>query len=656
MLRARPVDTPDNQIQQDSMDLQHIQADDLHNSRTDALHTLIRQRQQHISLALRPERITEFKEYPKYKQLSSMATEGLRPFLKPNFTPNQGRGDFRRVSQEINLQNTIAQHVRKLQDNGRCLIFPLSTLDNLPGYHLSALHVVSKTGDVKGRPCSDFSHSGLNDGTDMDGLQDFLGDFHLPQLSALARMLVAAEREGNTQLYKTDVTSAFNTMMLHPEAALLQTFQVGELVVVPLVAGFGWCAAPAYYNVIAGAIDWAHNGGLPHTVLNTWAAEQNENQAPTRSPRLHHRSMTYVDDSGGQSGVYYAMGDMQDLRVILRHLLSHEAYNEDKTTGPKPIMVMIGWTCETETYTIQPGPKGICKLLYWVFRGLIHQEYIPIADLGSAVGTLRWYAAVVPMASTVEIQRLLTHTERRANSHSSRSRVSTKLTPAVKRELEWWQWILGLHLQRPILSCPAWFLANDAGDRPSISVYTDASTTIGGGYFIPGHTYGQFRWSVEEQTMYGGKADEDATPDDEFRRTDINGMEFVTAICAVVANRAQLRDTHVLLYIDNMAAVVWINKQRTPQTNGQAWIHLLVAVLLEYNILLTCHHIKGADNNIADALSRYIQDEELLASIATLQERPMLSAGSRRHIWSTLSNRASTEEWLRILTNLEQQE
>jgi len=51
---------------------------------------------------------------------------------------------------------------------------------------------------------------------------------------------------------------------------MLHAFQVEEYVVVPVVSGFVWAGAPAHYNLIAGAIDWGHNGGISAAQLEQW--------------------------------------------------------------------------------------------------------------------------------------------------------------------------------------------------------------------------------------------------------------------------------------------------------------------------------------------------------------------------------------------------
>jgi len=433
-------------------------------------------------------------------------------------------------------------------------------------------------------------------------------------------------------------------MLLSPAAALLQIFQFGDLLVIPLVAGFGWNAAPAYYNVIAGVIHWAHNGGISLTQLDAWTITQG--RTPQPRPLDHRgRSITYVDDSCGHSSTVSVDSDMGDIQTVISQLLGPAAYNKKKTEGPLPVMTIIGWKCDLRVYTIQPGSKGQCKMYYWVFRGLDPAVHMPLTALQSAVGTLRWYSAVVPMASTWELQRVLTTAQRRQSQLATTRRMFCKLSSAAVRELHWWQWILTVNLTNPMLEAPAWHLARDNGDRVHVHAYTDASSTIGGGYYIDDYSYGQFKWSPAEKLLFG-RGD----------LTDINGLEFVTAVCAVIGNREYLRGKVVHLHVDNTAAVTWLNKQRTSQLFGQTWIKLLISVLLTHDILLDCVHIAGEANVFADALSRFLQHKATAILTATLEQRPLLSAASREIVWSMPSTPLSPTEYLSILDMLERQD
>ena len=84
-----------------------------------------------------------------------------------------------------------------------------------------------------------------------------------------------------------------------------------------------------------------------------------------------------------------------------------------------------------------------------------------------------------------------------------------------------------------------WFLAKAPSGQCEVEVWTDAATSLGGGYHIPlvdavdgsaGH-FGQVLWSEAERLLFGAA---------DLETTDINVLEFVTAIL-VVTERELLR-------------------------------------------------------------------------------------------------------------------
>jgi hypothetical protein len=646
IMESKPRDSKDGiEIDHTQIDIDITHFSNFHTNKTmtDRLKLFIIYKQTFLKTGLTADRLAGFEEFPRFDQLRAMATGGLQPFLKPDFVPNRGAGDFRRDAQSRRLRHTIAQHVRKLQDSGRCVLLTKATVDGVEGVHVSALHVALKEADTKGRPCVDATHSGLNGGTDLEALTAYLGVFRLPQLRALAGLLSQAERTGQSLVHKTDVTAAFNNMWLSPAAALLQMIQIGDYVLIPLVAGFGWSAAPAYYNVIADAINWAHNGNVPAAVLDDWARVQ-DREPPGRPPDKDNtaRSLTYVDDSFGNSSTVSVASDMGDLETIITRLLGPEAYNVKKTEGPADLMTIIGWECDMVSHTIRPGAKGRCKMYYWVFRGLDPDKFLSLHDLQRAVGTLRWYSAIVPLSSTTELQAFLNTL---ATDSGNGRLLYRKLSKPAVRELSWWRWFLTVNLESGGLEMPIWFLAQDQRGRTHHHMYTDASTLIGGGYYIPDLSFSQFRWSDTEKAMYGRGS-----------KTDINGLEFVTAVLAIITERESLRGCVVHLHVDNTAAVTWLNKQRTSQLFGQSWIRLLVSVMLEYDILIDCIHIQGTLNVIADALSRYLQIPELELLRRRCTERRVLSQAYREHIWSMSPTEHYAKEYLAVLRGLERQD
>ncbi len=91
------------------------------------------------------------------------------------------------------------------------------------------------------------------------------------------------------------------------------------------------------------------------------------------------------------------------------------------------------------------------------------------------------------------------------------------------------------------------------------------------------------------------------------QETDINILEFITAVLAIIVEKDYLRGCTVCVRVDNTAAVSWLNKLKSKHVNGQLWVAVLVSILLEYHIVLICNHIAGVANVIADGLSRFDQ-------------------------------------------------
>ena len=158
--------------------------------------------------------------------------------------------------------------------------------------------------------------------------------------------------------------------------------------------------------------------------------------------------------------------------------------------------------------------------------------------------------------------------------------------------------------------------------QPHHSLYTDASGSIGGGYYLKDQSYSQFRWSHKEKNMYA-EAGQD-------RYTDIRILEFVTAVMAVYTERERLRDSRVELYIDNNGACKWLKNRKMNHLWGNGWMNLLQTVCKEFNIDIRPVWIHGCDNPVADALSRYKTHECNGVDLSMLGgTTSMRSAGSK---------------------------
>jgi hypothetical protein len=589
-----------------------------------------------IETRLNPARTAGFEAFPRYRELVQVAEHGATPHFKPGFPCNRGEGDFLRPQARL-LRAAIRHQYGKLHRKGWCILLPKALVQGMEGVHISPTHVAYKRGDTKGRCCVDHTASGLNDGTDMEAIEEALGQLSLPGLKDLATLLYDAYQQGARSMFKTDVASAFNRVKLSYAAVLSQATQVDNLVLFPLVAVFGWTASPIYYSLISEAVNWAHNGGVAGHILDGWRRDQGKEVPLREIPTRHGRSCTYVDDTLGPIWPGEEKTSPTDADTIICRLLGNDGVASEKSEqGPR--ITGLGWYVDMVAGTMRPSDRGIQKMFWWCFRkaGSATKSML-LQDLQSLVSLLRWYSAVIPMAmGALGGLTALLGTALRARQHAQ----WVRLDGASQKDLEFWRWLLGVGLQQPqVWSSPFWFLADRLQDRVTHELFTDASTLIGGGYVLGTTSFGQFRWEETEKRLFASAPSE---------LTDINVLEFVVAVLAIISEREVLRGSVVLLRVDNMSAVSWLNRLRLNHLWGQSWMRLLITVSLSFNIRVMCSHVPGVKNSIADGLSRYFQatTEKLLQ--AALRQRPMPTWESRERWWRSFGATEFLEEWLRI--------
>lgn len=604
----------------------------------EGLRRLVELRQQESEDSrLNGRRVKGFEGFPRFKELRDLAEYGAKPHFCEEFQSNGGVGDFLRPQYQ-QLRAIILHTYGKLHRRGWCIILPKVRVEGMAGLHVSPTHVACKRGDTKGRCCIDHRASGLNDGTDMDAVEELLGEMKLPGLHQLAKLLHDAWVCGSRELFKADVSSAFHRVKLSFEAVLSQSTQIDDLILFPLVAVFGWKASPIYYSLVSEAVDWAHNGGIDGSMLDYWRQKQGKVVRPRgRFIRVKGSSLTYVDDTVGPVRPGDAGVDIDDVNTIICQLLGPEGVNVEKDERG-PVLTALGWHVDMLQGIIRPADRGIMKMIWWLFRKVTPTtKSLRLSDLQTLVSLLRWYSAVMPLAYGAT--RALNHTL--GNALRSQQYGWVHLDGAAKRELIFWRWLLDIGLRRPALwSAPMWFLAVVVLDREVVEVFTDACTLIGGGYVKGDSTFGQFRWSEEEKVLF-------ATTD--WDKTDINVLEFVVAVVGVVMEREALRGKVVLLRVDNTSAVSWLNNLRLGHMWGQAWVRLLIIVSLMYDIRIVSTHVKGVDNPVADGLSRYFQEtrSRLLQNGFAQTRAP--SWAWRQQLWMLSGTKPLVEEWLEIL-------
>ena len=91
--------------------------------------------------------------------------------------------------------------------------------------------------------------------------------------------------------------------------------------------------------------------------------------------------------------------------------------------------------------------------------------------------------------------------------------------------------------------------------------------------------------------------------------TNINVLEFIAVISAIhtLLTHITSHNTHVHIWTDSTTCLYWIMKHRTDRPICAYLIQTLTDLAMKTNALITVGHLPGAENTVADAISRAFQ-------------------------------------------------
>ena len=128
-----------------------------------------------------------------------------------------------------------------------------------------------------------------------------------------------------------------------------------------------------------------------------------------------------------------------------------------------------------------------------------------------------------------------------------------------------------------------------------ITIYTDASGSIGVGGICSDGSYFQNKWS--DIDIFN------------FNNRDIQWKELIAVYTILETSKEKFRNKTIHIFTDNIAVKWMLVKFRSKlsRPDCQVIINRIATICYEYYIQIWTDHIKGKDNIFADALSRYIE-------------------------------------------------
>ncbi|GAU91677.1 hypothetical protein RvY_03887 [Ramazzottius varieornatus] len=352
---------------------------------------------------------------------------------------------------------------------------------------------------------------------------------------------------------KEDVKAAFRLIPVRPPDWPLLGYMVRGSYYFDVVLPFGCRSSPFLFCLFSYAVHWI----LEHHTQ-------------------HHNILHYVDDFLiiGRTECPHVVSEMRRLCHELGVPLATE-----KAEGPSTSLTFLGIQLDSVAQTLSlPQSKTdeiMALLVTWS-----DADTITRTELQSLIGKLQFAAKCVPAGRlfTRRLIQLLT-------SHYRSPHRKIPLSEDFRLDILWWRTFL-----------PKWngktsFLDINWTCSSVLQLYTDASATLGMGGYFNGQWF-QSRWP----TWVIEKA------------PCIEYLEMLPILIALLVWGKSFHRKRLVFHCDKLGAVFAWEKLGSSNSAVLDLMRRMTTIAAENNFTLTIKHISGVNNNIADALSRFLRE------------------------------------------------
>lgn len=245
----------------------------------------------------------------------------------------------------------------------------------------------------------------------------------------------------------------------------------------------------------------------------------------------------------------------------------------DKLEGPTSRLVFLGILIDSNLMECSLPPDKLSELVTELHTWSSRKKCIK-RELLSLIGKLNFACRIIP-AGRIFLRRLidLSTTARLPHHHIS-------LNAEARRDVAWWLKYLPLWNGRAIIPDPFW------SRSPDLELFTDASGGLGFGIYFQGHWLnGSWPSHLSDRS--------------------IQWKELYPIALACLLWGPLWRGKKLLFHCDNQSVVdVWAKgSSRDPLLMHLVRSIFFCAASHQFSVLVS--HIRGTDNSIADALSRF---------------------------------------------------
>lgn len=347
-----------------------------------------------------------------------------------------------------------------------------------------------------------------------------------------------------------DIRHAYRHLVITPKDWDLQSFKVGEDCYQDRCCSFGLKIAPEVFTRFTRAIlRMMHRAGF-------------------------HDIMAYLDEfflTGTLTRITEAMD-------FLLHLLEDLGFyvKYSKLIQPAPVVKFLGFVLDSTTMRILVPEDKLKDISALIHQALV-SVWLPLKFWESLVGKMNFIAKAVYGARTF-LRRVLDL----VNVIKRHKKRGASVSPQAKKDLTWWALFMERWNGQALILGPQRTVTSNLA--------TDASGTAVGCVFHRAVIYQQLtpqqqKWHINEKELYAfivavrewGSA---------FARTNLRFLPRIGA------------------KLDNTTAIAWINKGSANSQVAMTLLRELFWWSATLSFRVTCSHIPGKRNVIADAASR----------------------------------------------------
>ena len=257
----------------------------------------------------------------------------------------------------------------------------------------------------------------------------------------------------------------------------------------------------------------------------------------------------------------------------------------EKTEGPLQILSFAGIELDTKLMEARLPLEKINKYLCRV-QEIKNKKKVTLRELQSIIGSLNHCCYIIP-AGRAFLRRLIDLTIGITDPHHH-----VRLNNGTRADLRMWEEFLTQFNGSAFFQHRTWI------NNETLHLYTDAAQSIGYGA-ICGIEWFCGVWP------------------EEWKKYNITFLEFYPIVASVDSWGYKISNKRITIFTDNQALTFILNKLTSPDKKIMILIRLFVKLCMQYNILFHAEHVPGADNGVADALSRLqFQEFRQLAPLA----------------------------------------